>query len=119
MAVLEQFGEGGGDTAVVSAVRRQRRVGALFIGSVAWIVLIGLAAIFADWLPIASTTAGPYGQAVTYRSENHIPARHLGARALATLIHAPRIAHRRTAGTVIGVNIGGCLGMLAATSADG
>ena len=46
----------GGDAAGAAPVRRQRRVGALFIGSVVWIVLIGLAAIFADWLPIASPT---------------------------------------------------------------
>ena len=52
MAVLELEG----DVAAVSPVRRQRRVGALFVCSVAWIALIGLAAIFADWLPIASPT---------------------------------------------------------------
>src|SRR4029077_17822520 len=52
MAVLEV----GIDTAAVSPVRRQRRVGLLFVCAVAWIVLIGLAAIFADVLPIASPT---------------------------------------------------------------
>ena len=44
------------DTALVSPVRRQRRVGALFVCAVGWIALIGLAAIFADLLPIASPT---------------------------------------------------------------
>ena len=52
MAVLEV----GVDTAVVSPVRRQRRAGVLFVCAVAWIALIGLAAIFADVLPIASPT---------------------------------------------------------------
>ena len=52
MAVLEIDG----DTALVSPVRRQRRVGALFVCAVGWIALIGLAAIFADLLPIASPT---------------------------------------------------------------
>ncbi len=51
MAVLELD-----DTVVASPVRKQRRVGALFIFAVAWIVLIGLAAIFANWLPIQSPT---------------------------------------------------------------
>jgi peptide/nickel transport system permease protein len=114
MAVLDI--EGGGDTAVVSAVRRQRRVGLLFVGSVAWIVLIGLAAIFADWLPIASPTdmdllakRSPPG------SENHIlGADHLGRDELSRLIHGGRVS--LTVGLlapVIGVTIGGCLGMLA------
>ena len=52
MAVLELEG----DPATAAPVRRPRRVGVLFIGSVAWIALIGLAAIFADWLPIQSPT---------------------------------------------------------------
>ena len=62
MAVLDIEG---GDTAVVSAVRRQRRVGALFIGSVAWIVLIvacrHLRRLAADRQPHRH---GPAGQAV-------------------------------------------------------
>jgi peptide/nickel transport system permease protein len=116
MAVLEQIGEGGDDTAVVSAVRRQRRVGALFIFAVAWIVLIGLAAIFANWLPIASPTdmdllakrAAPF-------SDGHLLGTdHLGRDELARLIHGGRVS--LTVGLlapVIGVLIGGCLGMLA------
>ena len=52
MAVLELER----DVATEAPVRRPRRVGVLFIGSVAWIVLIGLSAIFAEWLPIQSPT---------------------------------------------------------------
>src|ERR687898_345759 len=114
MAVLDI--EGGGDTAVVSAVRRQRRVGLLFIGSVAWIVLIGLAAIFADWLPIASPTdMDLLAKRAPPGSENHIlGADHLGRDELSRLIHGGRVS--LTVGLlapVIGVTIGGCLGMLA------
>jgi peptide/nickel transport system permease protein len=112
MAVLELEG----DTAVVSAVRRQRRVGALFIFAVAWIVLIALAAIFANWLPIASPTdmdllakrAAPF-------SDGHLLGTdHLGRDELSRLIHGGRVS--LTVGLlapVIGVAIGGCLGMLA------
>lgn len=113
MAVLDIEG---GDTAVVSAVRRQRRVGALFIGSVAWIVLIGLSAIFADWLPIASPTdMDLLAKRAPPGSESHIlGADHLGRDELSRLIHGGRVS--LTVGLlapVIGVTIGGCLGMLA------
>jgi peptide/nickel transport system permease protein len=112
MAVLELEG----DVAAAEPVRRQRRVGALFILSVAWIVLIGLAAIFADWLPIASPTdmdllakrAAPF-------SEGHLlGADHLGRDEFSRLIYGGRVS--LTVGLlapVIGVTIGGCLGMLA------
>src|SRR6187402_2589108 len=108
MAVLELEG----DTAVVSAVRRQRRVGALFVFAVAWIVLIALAAIFANWLPIASPTdmdllakrAAPF-------SDGHLLGTdHLGRDELSRLIHGGRVS--LTVGLlapVIGVAIGGCL----------
>ena len=44
------------DTALVSPVRKRRRVGVLFLAAVGWIVLIGLAAALAGALPIASPT---------------------------------------------------------------
>jgi peptide/nickel transport system permease protein len=111
MAVLEIEG----DTAAVSPVRRQRKVGVLFICAVAWIALIGLAAIFADVLPIKSPTdmdllakrAAPDG-------EHLLGADHLGRDELSRLIHGGRVS--LTVGLlapVIGVTIGGCLGMLA------
>ena len=99
-----------------AAVRRQRRVGALFIGAVAWIVLIGLAAIFADWLPIAEPHRhGPSGQAGPARQRRALLGTdHLGRDELSRLIHGGRVS--LTVGLlapVIGVTIGGCLGMLA------
>jgi peptide/nickel transport system permease protein len=111
MAVLELD-----DTVFASPVRRQRRVGALFLFAVAWIVLIALAAIFANWLPIQSPTdmdllakrAAPF-------SEGHLLGTdHLGRDELSRLIHGGRVS--LTVGLlapVIGVLIGGCLGMLA------
>ena len=111
MAVLELD-----DTVVASPVRRQRRVGALFIFAVAWIAAIALAAIFANWLPIQSPTdmdllakrAAPF-------TEGHLLGTdHLGRDELARLIHGGRVS--LTVGLlapVIGVLIGGCLGIVA------
>jgi peptide/nickel transport system permease protein len=111
MAVLEV----GVDTALVSPVRRQRRAGVLFVCAVAWIALIGLAAIFADVLPIASPTdmdllakrAAPGGAHL-------LGADHLGRDELSRLIYGGRVS--LTVGLlapVIGVLVGGSLGMLA------
>ena len=57
MAVLEIKG----DTALVSPIRRRRRLGGLFIAAVGWIALIGLAAIFghAGW-KTGDVTTGPF-----------------------------------------------------------
>jgi peptide/nickel transport system permease protein len=111
MAVLELD-----DTVVASPVRRQRRVGALFIFAVAWIVLIGLAAIFANWLPIQSPTdMDLLAKRAPIFSPGHILGTdHLGRDELSRLIHGGRVS--LTVGLlapVIGVLIGGCLGMLA------
>jgi peptide/nickel transport system permease protein len=103
------------DTALVSPVRRQRRVGVLFLCAVGWITLIGLAAVFADLLPIASPTdmdllakrAGP-------GAAHLLGADHLGRDELSRLIHGGRVS--LTVGLlspVIGVLVGGSLGMLA------
>jgi len=116
MAVLERFGDDVGDTAVVSAVRRQRRVGVLFVCAVVWIVLIALAAIFADILPIASPTDIDF---LSKRAPPGTPGHllgtdHLGRDELSRLIYGARVS--LTVGLlapVIGVVIGGCLGMLA------
>jgi peptide/nickel transport system permease protein len=111
MAVLELQD----DVAAAAPVQGLRRVGVLFICSVAWIVLIGLAAIFADWLPIASPTdmdllakRAPPGR------EHLLGADHLGRDMLSRLIHGGRVS--LTVGLVapiISVIIGGGLGMLA------
>jgi peptide/nickel transport system permease protein len=113
MAVLELERD---DVASAEPVRRQRRIGALFIFAVAWIVLIGLAAIFANWLPIASPTDMDLlaKRAAPFSDGNLLGTDHLGRDELARLIHGGRVS--LTVGLlapVIGVLIGGCLGMLA------
>jgi peptide/nickel transport system permease protein len=111
MAVLEIDG----DTALVSPVRKQRRVGVLFLCAVGWIALIGLAAIFADLLPIASPTDMDLLAKRAPPGGNHLlGADHLGRDELSRLIHGGRVS--LTVGLlapVIGVLIGGSLGMLA------
>jgi peptide/nickel transport system permease protein len=111
MAVLEIDG----DTALVSPVRKQRRVGALFACAVGWIALIGLAAIFADLLPIVSPTDMDLLARRAPPGGTHLlGADHLGRDELSRLIHGGRVS--LTVGLlapVIGVTIGGCLGMLA------
>jgi peptide/nickel transport system permease protein len=112
MAVLEIDG----DTALVSPVRKQqRRVGVLFVCAVAWIAVIGLAAIFADLLPIASPTDMDLLARRAAPGGNHLlGADHLGRDELSRLIHGGRVS--LTVGLlapVIGVLIGGSLGMLA------
>jgi peptide/nickel transport system permease protein len=116
MAVLDQIGERGGDVASAEPVRRPRRIGALFICAVAWIVLIALAAIFANWLPIQSPTdMDLLAKRAPLFSEGHLLGTdHLGRDELSRLIHGGRVS--LTVGLlapVIGVAIGGCLGMLA------
>jgi peptide/nickel transport system permease protein len=112
MAVLDI--EGG--VASAEPVRRPRRIGALFICAVAWIVLIALAAIFANWLPIQSPTdMDLLAKRAPLFSEGHLLGTdHLGRDELSRLIHGGRVS--LTVGLlapVIGVAIGGCLGMLA------
>jgi peptide/nickel transport system permease protein len=112
MAVLELER----DVASAEPARRPRRVGALFICAVAWIVLIGLAAIFANWLPIQSSTdMDLLAKRAPLFSEGHLLGTdHLGRDELSRLIHGGRVS--LTVGLlapVIGVAIGGCLGMLA------
>jgi peptide/nickel transport system permease protein len=111
MAVLEV----GVDTALVSPVRRQRRVGVLFVCAVGWIALIGLAAIFADLLPIASPTdMDLLAKRAAPGAAHLLGADHLGRDELSRLIYGGRVS--LTVGLlspVIGVLIGGSLGMLA------
>ncbi len=112
MAVLELERD---DVASAEPVR-QRRIGGLFVLSVAWIALIGLAAIFAGWLPIQSPTdMDLLAKRAPLFSEGHLLGTdHLGRDELARLIYGGRVS--LTVGLlapVIGVTIGGCLGMLA------
>jgi peptide/nickel transport system permease protein len=111
MAVLEIEG----DTALVSPVRKQRRVGALFVCAVGWIALIALAAIFANLLPIASPTDMDLLGKRALPSARHLLGNdQLGRDEFSRLIYGGRIS--LTVGLlapVIGVTIGGTLGMLA------
>lgn len=105
----------GVDTAAVAPVHRQRRLGALFIAAVAWIVLITLAAIFAGLLPIPSPTdIDLLGKRAPPSAEHWLGNDQLGRDVLARLIYGARVS--LTVGLlapVIGVAIGGALGMLA------
>jgi peptide/nickel transport system permease protein len=105
----------GVDTAAVTPVRRQRRVGGLFIVSVAWIALVALGAIFADLLPIPSPTEiDMLGKRALPSAEHWLGNDVLGRDVLSRLIYGGRIS--LTVGLlapVIGVTVGGALGMLA------
>jgi peptide/nickel transport system permease protein len=111
MAVLEIEG----DTALVSPVRKRRRVGVLFLAAVGWIVLIGLAAALAGALPIASPTdMDILARRASPGAEHLLGTDQLGRDEFSRLIYGARIS--LTVGLlapVIGVLIGGSLGMLA------
>ena len=111
MAVLDIEG----DTTLVSPVRKQRRVGALFVCAVGWIALIALAAIFANLLPIASPTdMDLLGKRALPSAQHLLGNDQLGRDELSRLIYGGRIS--LTVGLLapmIGITIGGTLGMLA------
>jgi peptide/nickel transport system permease protein len=103
------------DTILVSpVVRRRRRFGTLFLCAVGWIVLIGVAAVLANLLPIASPTdMDMLGRRAPPGAEHWLGTDQLGRDMLSRLIYGARIS--LTVGLlapVIGVTIGGCLGML-------
>lgn len=103
------------DTAPVAPVRRRRRVGALFVASVAWIALVALGAIFAHWLPIPSPTEIDFlGKRAPPSWQHWLGNDVLGRDVLSRLIYGGRVS--LTVGLlapVIGVVVGGTLGMLA------
>lgn len=103
------------DTAEVTPVRRQRRVGWLFFASLGWIALVGLAAIFANVLPIPSPTEiDLLGKRAPPSWEHWLGNDQLGRDELSRLIHGGRVS--LTVGLlapVMSVVIGGALGMLA------
>lgn len=105
----------GVDTAAVTPVRRQRRVGGLFVASVIWIAVVALGAIFADLLPIPSPTyIDMLGKRALPSAEHWLGNDQLGRDVFSRLIHGGRIS--LTVGLlapVIGVTVGGALGMLA------
>ena len=105
----------GVDTAAVAPVRRQRRVGGLFIAAAIWIALVAFGAIFANILPIPSPTdIDMLGKRAPPSAEHWLGNDQLGRDELSRLIWGGRVS--LTVGLlapVIGVTIGGCLGMLA------
>jgi len=105
----------GVDTAAVTPVRRQRRVGGLFLASVIWIAVVALGALFADLLPIPSPTyIDMLGKRALPSAEHWLGNDQLGRDVFSRLVHGGRIS--LTVGLlapVIGVTVGGALGMLA------
>jgi peptide/nickel transport system permease protein len=103
------------DTAEVAPVRRQRRVGWLFFASLGWIAIVGLSAIFANFLPIPSPTEiDLLGKRAPPSWEHWLGNDQLGRDELSRLIYGGRVS--LTVGLlapVMSVVIGGALGMLA------
>jgi len=93
----------------------RRPLGALFVCAVVWIALIGLAAIFADVLPLHSPTEMDLlGKRALPDAEHWLGNDQFGRDTFSRLIYGARIS--LTVGLlapVIGVVVGGSLGMLA------
>src|SRR6185503_2691243 len=105
----------GVDTSPVALLGRRRRVGGLFIASVAWIALVALGAIFADLLPIPSPTEiDMLGKRALPSAEHWLGNDQLGRDVFSRLIYGGRVS--LTVGLLaplIGVTLGGTFGMLA------
>jgi len=111
MAVLDI----GIDTAIVSPVRRTRRLGILFWLAAGWIAFIVLAAIFAGVLLAHSPTDMDMLERRAVPSLVHwLGTDALGRDELARLLHGARISLIvGLCAPVIGITIGGALGILA------
>jgi peptide/nickel transport system permease protein len=101
------------DTAVVSPVRRTRRLGKVFWLAVAWIALIFIVAALAGLLPLPSPTDLDIKR-LSPSGEHWLGTDGLGRDELARLIFGARISLIvGLLAPVIGLTIGGGLGMLA------
>ena len=111
MAVLDV----GSDTSAVTPVRKRRGPGPLFLCAASWLVLIGMAAILADRLPMQSPfDMDMLGKRLPPGSAHLLGTDNFGRDVLARLIYGARISLSvGLLAPVIGVVIGGCLGMLA------
>ena len=103
------------DSAPVSPVRRQRRLGVLFFAAIAWILLVAFGAIFAGWLPIPSPTDIDFlGKRAPPSAEHWLGNDQLGRDVFSRLVYGGRIS--LTVGLLaptMSVILGGALGMLA------
>jgi peptide/nickel transport system permease protein len=103
------------DTAIVSPVRRRRRIGNLFWFAVAWIVIVFAAALLANLLPIPNPfDMDMLGRRMLPSSEHWLGTDGRGRDELSRIVYGARIS--LSVGLIapmIGVSIGGALGMLA------
>ena len=103
------------DDAIVSPVRRTRRLGSLFWMAIGWMIFILAAAALADLLPLPSPTDMDMLERRAPMSAMHwLGTDGLGRDELARLVYGARIS--LTVGLcapVIGLTIGGALGILA------
>jgi len=102
------------DTAIVSPVRRTRRLGSLFWMAVGWISFIVLASIFAGLLLAHSPTdMDMLDRRAPFSAAHWLGTDGLGRDEFARLIHGARISLIvGLCAPVIGLTVGGALGML-------
>ena len=103
------------DTLSVSPVRAHGRPGVLFLCALAWFVLIALAALFADLLPIPNPNdMDMFARRAAPGGGHVLGTDNLGRDMLSRLVHGARISLSvGLLAPVIAVLIGGTLGMLA------
>ena len=99
----------------MAALRGNRRLGVLFVCALTWIMVIGLAAFFADLLPLHSPTdMDLLGKRALPDAAHWLGNDQLGRDEFSRLIYGARISLSvGLLAPVIGVTVGGCLGMLA------